>query len=400
MDKLYAYFGKNKITVEVDNSQKLFSPTSKIKKSVKPDTSYVDKALCDIPDPPEDTIKVPEVPVVDIPTPPNQIEIPKSLIASFLPCAKEGLFPCPELRITETFEMTDEELNECNKWNALRIPVRLAMDYKKPNSDYDLKDDEPPAIDDIIGYAYIRPFFQSKCCCEAEDDEDVIDIRLGWRFKHRRPRFRLPKIKFPCPDIKFKSKVKSKKDGSGGGNSREDVGKIELDVKSEVDEEDCRKMKIKVDMLFSIPRMVKALRWENVSENGCIVTKKLVVDWADIIIIDDQLQFGPVIETEDLFFMPIQEQNCENESPPVNDEITVIGSIDYHQDKDETTINWQELKLKFCCGRLVGVTTGNSDSVTIETKDCNDPSSEESVSSEETWSSEDIVSCWETTMTN
>ena len=369
MDKLYTYFGKNKIEVDVDNSQKLFSETSKIKNSVKPDTSYVDKALCDIPDPPEDTIKIPEVPVIDIPTPPTQIEIPKTLIASLLLCEKEGLYPCPDIRLVESHEMTEDEFKACDPASMVRVPYNVSMRFNQESEDYIYKDDPTKHFTSDKGFLYIQPIFLSKCCCDAENDEDVIEININFYVEYPRIRVSLPDIKFPCPELRFKTKVRSNKDGSSCA-LRKDIGKIDLELEAEADENDCRKLQINANMLFSIPDMVKAVRWENVAQNGCLTAKKLVVDRADLVVFDKHIQFCPTTRTEDLMFAPVEEANLLNNNPddqPVSGEYTVIGSIDYSEDDDGTTISWQELKLKFRCGRLMGIRNGNSDSVTIST---------------------------------
>lgn len=364
MAKHTTYLGKNEIEYEIDESQKLFPETSKIKSNIKPDTNYLDTELCNIPEPPQTTVKIPNIPFTDIPTPMPPIEVPKTLLASLLPCAKKGLFPCPDIRIKETFEMTDEELGACDPQSTLRIPITIAMDYKKLNPDYEFTDD--PAVDGIMGYVYIHPFFVSKCCCEAENDEDVIEIRVGWYYQVVKPQLKLPRVNFPCPELTFKTKVQSNKYGSNYAQ-RKDVGKIDLELEAEADENDCRKLQINANMLFSIPDMVKAVRWENVAQNGCLTAKKLVVDRADLVVFDNRIQFCPATRTEDLMFAPVEEANLLSNpgDQPVSGEYTVISSIEHNSDGDSTTISWRESKLKFSCGRLVSVSDGRSDYVTI-----------------------------------
>ena len=295
MAKHTTHLGKNEIEYEIDESQKLFSETSKIKNSIKPDTNYLDTALCNIPDPPETTVKIPNIPFSDIPTPMPPIEIPKTLLAALLPCAEKGLFPCPDIRLVDSHEMTEEEFNACDPDTLVKIPYAMSLLLNSNNPDHQLTSEK--------GFLYIQPIFLSKCCCDAENDEDVIEVKANFYVKY--PRFNI----------------------------------LAQD-------------------------MIKRIWWEDVEDNGCLQSKKLMVEYANLIVRNGRVQFGDVTRVEDLAYAPVSEFGCDQENPK-DGEYTVIGSIEHNQDNDKTTISWRELNLRFCCGRLVSVTTGRSDSVTI-----------------------------------
>lgn len=295
MAKHITHLGKNEIEYEIDESRKLFSETSKIKNSIKPDTNYLDTSLCNIPAPPETTVKIPNIPFSDIPTPMPPIEIPKTLLAALLPCAEKGLFPCPDIRLVDSHEMTKEEFNACDPDTFVKIPFAMSMLINSDNPAHQFESEK--------GFLYIQPIFKSKCCCEAENDEDVIEISVNFYVKY-------PRLRILSQD------------------------------------------------------MIKRIRWENVEDRGCIRSRKLVADHAKLLINNGRIQFGDVTRTEDLGFAPITETGCNTENP-IDGEYTIIGSLEYTKTVNTTTISWHELKFKFCCGRLVGVTIGNSDSVTV-----------------------------------
>ncbi|MDO4568787.1 MAG: hypothetical protein Q4D38_00205 [Planctomycetia bacterium] len=125
--------------------------------------------ICDIPEPPEHVIEVPEPPVWGTDTPSDVMEIPKSVIASMLPCDEEGLFPCPTIDIDKIEEATGNNsvnIHFEDEKGRLELGGRLVLDFAVTN----------------------------KCCCDAENGEDKIIIQPMLEWKN-------PYVDYECPTV-------------------------------------------------------------------------------------------------------------------------------------------------------------------------------------------------------
>lgn len=302
--------------------------------------NFIDTEICDIDSVRDEVVEVqdPEItmPPVSVPIP---AEVPSTVIASLLPCDKEGLFPCPDVDLISSYQMSLEEIESSNSSNAIIVPIPITMDYS----------------DGATGLLYLRPTFESKCCCDAEDDKDRIELKVGYHFA-------IPKIhlKLPCPQITFQPQPTV--------ISAPRPGAVSLNVQAIPDPKNCRKLNIIAVLVISIPNIIKTIRWVTYgATSGCLIRKVLVVTVGTLVVINGQFTFQDLEEQYLWDFMPIQEDaSC---APPVTTYygLQFISGIEVEEVVENEYVKLRIIfqRLKFCCGRFIGSEWGDIEYLTI-----------------------------------
>lgn len=146
--------GGHPITVIIEENGNIFPADSAV--SV-PKGRYQFVDSCELEPAPTEHIEIPAAPEVSPNAPMSPMEIPKSVIASLLPCDEPGHYPCPD------FEMK---------------PVETVQDGTNKVPVYFGAADDP----DMEGELILDFNIETRCCCEAEGDTDKVEItpRLGW----------------------------------------------------------------------------------------------------------------------------------------------------------------------------------------------------------------------------
>lgn len=282
--------GTQKIEIDIPDDSDLFDENSPaiLRDVKKTSMKYIDLDTCEIPEIPRGTIKLPkkkDIPPMTL----AALSIPKTVIASLLPCAKKGLFPCPDVEFDGCEEMTDADFRKADSSNSIIVPMEITEMSQKQNRLL------------FFGQLLIRPFFESRCCCEAENDEDKIKVKFKYRWKL--------------------------------------LTKLKLNIKP----------------------IIQKLEWVEDESNGCANKYKLVMVKGTLSLDEDKDEYVfKEIKREDVDGPAMSVEECMDKVPD-SDTLTVVTAASISGGNGEDwVLSTTTQTLTFCCGRLVSVGDPNT----------------------------------------
>lgn len=291
--------GTQKIEIDIPEDSNLFDENAPaiLRDVKKTSMRYVDADMCEIPEIPRGTIKLPkkkDIPSVTL----ASLTIPKTVIASLLPCEEDGLLPCPEIAFDGCEEMDDDEFNSANEDNSIVVPMEITESPQKKNRLF------------YFGKLLIKPLFENKCCCDAEEEDGGKRDRIKIKFKYR---WTL-------------------------------LTKLRLNIKP----------------------IIQKLEWVSDSSNGCASKYKLVMVKGTLVLDEDRDEYVfKELEREDVSGPKLSVEECIDDIP-ANDTLQIVTDVTLSgNSSDGWSLNVTTQSMQFCCGRYVGMGDPNTTNTPI-----------------------------------